>query len=174
MALLVLAFPKIDEKDFKWIQTHREIFDLLYFHVVDPHFTIVFPTSGVTEKDFTSEIIELAGDFPRFNFTVRSATVNKDSFVNTYHTFLVPDEGNSNIIKLHDKLYSRLLKPHHLIDIDFIPHMGIGNSKDVTICKVNADKINSMDISIKGIIDDLSIVRYENGRIEIISEVPLC
>ncbi len=43
MAFLVLAYPKIEQSDFDLIQDYRKENDGLFYSVVKPHFTIVFP-----------------------------------------------------------------------------------------------------------------------------------
>ena len=59
------------------------------------------------------------------------------------------------------------------MDIDFIPHIGIGNSKDKYKCKKMVDEWNENDFSIAGTISQLSIVKYENNIIEIIRQIKL-
>ena len=46
MSLLVLSYPEIEKKHYDWIQTLRKDNDELYYNVVEPHFTIVFPVSN--------------------------------------------------------------------------------------------------------------------------------
>lgn len=47
MAYLVVAYPKLSEADFEWVQAYREKNDPRYFSIVKPHFTIVFAVSDV-------------------------------------------------------------------------------------------------------------------------------
>ncbi|MCP2519846.1 hypothetical protein NLC82_01235 [Candidatus Aminicenantes bacterium AC-335-A11] len=56
MALLVLAFPEISKHDYEAIQNYRKENDELYYGVVEPHFTIVFPIFDIGENEFISEI----------------------------------------------------------------------------------------------------------------------
>ncbi len=43
MALLVVAYPELSKSDYDRIQAFRQMHDPLYYDVVEPHFTIVFP-----------------------------------------------------------------------------------------------------------------------------------
>ena len=43
MTLVVLAYPEIAESDYERIQNFRKHHDELYYRVVEPHFTLVFP-----------------------------------------------------------------------------------------------------------------------------------
>ena len=173
MAYLVLAFPELTKTDFDLIQEYRKRNDELYFNVVNPHFTIVFPTSDFSENEFVKEVTKQSTKFRTFDFTIRCATINKDAFSDYYHTFLVPDEGFSNIVKLHDKLYSNKLIGNLRLDIDYIPHIGIGNSNDKFICKKMVDNWNTSDFSISGKITQLTIVEYTNATVKKIQEIEL-
>ncbi|MGB9772354.1 MAG: 2'-5' RNA ligase family protein [Candidatus Kapaibacteriota bacterium] len=173
MAYLVLAYPKLTSDDFTKIQNYRKKNDELFFKIVDPHFTIVFPVFDISEDKFIEEVKQKSTNIAKFDFVIRCATINKDAFNDYFHTFLVPDEGYSKIVKLHDKLYSDKLKDYLRLDIDFIPHIGIGNSKDKNSCKKMVDEWNKKDFSISGKITHLTIVNYENDRVTKIEEIEL-
>lgn len=173
MAYAVISYPELSDTDYKKIQEYRKENDEWLYTVVDPHITFVFPVFDMPEKDFIAEIEALSTDVAKIDFVFRCAIINKDSFSDYYHALLAPDEGFSSIVRLHDKLYSRNLKPYHRMDIDFIPHLGIGTSKDEDKCKRMVDEWNENDFSIVGRVSQLSIVRYEENRIESICEIRL-
>lgn len=162
MAFGVCAYPHIKETDYDLIQNFRRKNDELYYHVAEPHFSFVFPVEGVDKDRFVSEIVKKSEEVKKIDFEIKCATVNKDAVLDYYHLLLVPDKGYSSVVKLHDKLYSGILAPHLRLDIDFIPHMGIANSKNKFKVKSWADKWNSADFCIKGTIDTLTIVDYTN------------
>jgi hypothetical protein len=164
MAYLVIAYPELAKNDFDRIQHYREENDKLFFNVVAPHFTIVFPIFGMAENEFINEVRLQVTNIEKFSFKIRCSTINKDSFSHYYHAFLVPDEGFSNIVKLHDKIYSDKLKGNLRLDIDFIPHIGIGNSLDKGFCKSMVDEWNRNDFLIAGSVNKLTIVNYENDK----------
>lgn len=173
MAFLVLAYPKIKQSDFDLIQEYRKKNDELYYSAVEPHFTIVFPIFDQKESDFLSEIERLSKKFSAFDFVLRCATINKDAFNEYYHTFLVPDEGFSKFIKIHDGLYSEKLKENHRLDLDFIPHIGIGNSLNKLECKKMVDEWNKNDFAIKGTVTTLTVVEFENNTVRKIMDLKL-
>lgn len=174
MAFLVLGYPEITENDFEWIQEIRKTNDELYYNVVKPHFTIVFPTIKFTKESFIQEIynkIKIKSE--AINFELKCAVINRDDFINTWHVFLVPDKGFSDIVKIHDILYSDLLRDELRLEIDFIPHIGIANSKDVNKCKILTDDLNSGNFNIAGKLEELSIVNYENGKVDLLEKIKL-
>jgi len=109
MSLLAISYPELEESDFNWIQLYRKENDDLYYKVVDPHFTLIFPTTNIDEDQFIEEIENKSKNVHQIEFEIRCATINKDAFSDYYYEFLVPDKGYSDIVKLHDKLYSGIL-----------------------------------------------------------------
>jgi len=172
MGLVVLAFPELSKKDFEFIQKFREVNDR-YFPIVNPHLTLVFPAYEIKESEFADHIVKTAANFKKIEFSLNCAITVKDSFSEFWDIFLVPEKGNSSIIKLHDALYRGPLLTHLRIDIPFIPHMGIGNDIDPFHCINLARELNDNDIAIPGIISSLSIGHYHGSKVEIIKELPL-
>lgn len=173
MSLLAIAYPKIASADFEKIQLCRQQHDSLYYNLVKTHFTLVFPVANIPEDVFLEEIGKLCSGVDKISFVLRCATLNKDSFSDYYHTFLVPDEGYSSIVKLHDKLYDGILQNQLRMDIDYVPHIGIGNSKDPLHCKKLASTWNAQPFSIAGIIDEITVVKYENNSVDPVKNFPL-
>lgn len=173
MAYLVLAYPKLTIENFDRIQNYRKHNDELYFEVVNPHFTIVFPVFDISKEEFIEEIKVTSANFEKFDFVIRCSTINKDAFSKYFHAFLVPDEGYSKIIKLHDKLYSGKLKENLRLDLDFVPHIGLGNSINNSDCKKMVDEWNEKDFSISGRITHLTIVNYENNIVTDLEHIEL-
>src|SRR3990172_3333409 len=171
--LVVLAYPALTPEDHAWIQSFRAQHDELYFKLVDPHFTFVFPESSVGEAELIAHIREKTRGVPRIAFTVRCAVVVDDATNPYWHVFLVPDEGFSDIVKLHDRLYEGILAPELRLDIPFIPHIGISTSRDSLLCKALADEVNAAGLSIAGSIERLDIVALEPDRVRTIESIEL-
>jgi len=172
MPLLVLAYPKISNDDLQWIQSVRDDHDELYAKVVAPHFTLVFPVT--TESGaLVKHVEQVVARCPSFSFTLRCAVLEKDAFNEYTHVFLVPDEGYSKLIKLHDRLYTSILASELRLDISFIPHIGIGNAISPQTCKQLADKLNSKEFAIKGTIDTLDVVLYEDNKVSTLKQIEL-
>lgn len=173
MAYIIIAYPKLSEIDFEWIQSYREKNDLRYFSVIKPHFTIVFAINDLSEEEFIQEVKKQAEGIKKINFEIKVATINQDDSGNYYHEFLVPDQGYSEIVKLHDKLYSGAFSGYLRFDIDYIPHIGIGNSDDVLTSKRRIDELNSTGVNISGTIDSIDIIEYKDGVVRTIEAIKL-
>ena len=171
MSLLVAAFPEIAEEDFNRIQSYRKENDSL-FHVVKPHFTIVFPANNITAEAFIDEIRKLAEGQTVIDFEITNTLVHKDDFRDHYHEFLVLGKGNEEIIQLHDRLYAGLLLPYLRADIKYIPHISIGNSTDRDICEQRISSFNTTPI--RGRISELTIADYSNNVVLELMKIRLC
>lgn len=172
MNLHVIAYPQLAASDYEMIQSCRRNHNSL-FEVIAPHFTIVFSVPDMPAADFIAEIKKQADHIPAIQFCIRCAVINKDSFSNNYDAFLVPDEGFSQIVKLHDKLYSNKLSRYHLLDISYLPHISIANSPEVLAIKKIADQWNEKEFAINGAISSLDIINYENRVITTIEKIHL-
>lgn len=172
MTYFVVLYPEFKQSDFKWIQNYRGQYDR-QFSLVKPHFTLVFAIQDFDKEQLLSEVKQKVADVEAFDFELKVATVNQDDSGEYYHEFLVPDTGYSNIVKLHDKLYSDLLAPRLRLDVDFIPHISIGDSKDAQISKRRVDDLNSQNISIHGHINSVDIIEYVDGAINTVEKIQL-
>lgn len=171
--LLVLGYPTLAEDDLAWIQSLRAAHDERYFRLVDPHFTFVFPVAGMDERPFKAHVSERVGGFRRIDFALRSALTVQDHTGEFWHLFLVPDEGFSEIVKLHDRLYTGPLAEHLRLDIPFIPHIGIGNAVDPLACKRLADELNAEGFELRGTIESLDVATYDGSNVTTLERVEL-
>jgi len=161
MNLHVVACPELNAGDYERIQEYRRRFNSLYT-IIEPHFTLVFSVPDMELAVFCDEIAKQAQGIEVINFCLRCATINKDAISCNYDAFLVPDEGNSRILRLHDRLYSSTLERHHRLDIPYVPHISIANSPDAVAIKRIVDEWNSQPFEIQGRISTLDIINYEN------------
>jgi hypothetical protein len=115
-------------------------------------------------QDFTAEVRKQLSSTGAIRFFLRCAVINKDAFSDNYDAFLVPDEGFSDIVKLHDRLYAGLLAPHHRLDISYIPHVSIANATDPHFIKKIVDEWNDAVFAIAGSIASLDIINYDRER----------
>lgn len=172
MNLHVVAYPSISQADYARIQSVRKQHNSLY-NIIEPHFTIVFSVQDIEADEFIEEIKERSKGIMTIPFCFRCAVINKDSFSNNYDAFLVPDEGHSAVVKLHDKLYAGKLARHHRLDVSYIPHLSIGYSPDVHHIKKIVDTWNELEAPITGVISKLDIINYENRIITTIKQIML-
>jgi 2'-5' RNA ligase len=172
-SLLVVNYPTISKEDFEWIQNLRREHDRLNFRAIDPHFTLVFPVDDIDPEQLVSHISQSIRDVESFEFVIRCAVLANDAFEAYTHIFLVPDEGHSKIIKLHDRLYTGVIESELRLDIPFIPHIGIGNSPNAHSCKQLVDRLNADRWEISGRVDRLDLIWSDRDLVRTISSFDL-
>ena len=170
--LIAMAYPEFSGEDNNLIENYRKDHDS-FFKIVKAHFTLVFAIEDITAEDFIIEIKMQLGSSKSFSFCLRSAVISKDGFEDIYHVFLVPEEGFSRFVKLHDKLYGGKLIQYRRFDLDYIPHIGIATSPDKMVSKKMVDEWNSKEFAIKGNISTIDIVEYENEIVTTIERIKL-
>lgn len=162
MGFLVIAYPALDESDFEKIQEFRKHKDALYFTVIEPHFTFVFAENNIPKDNFIAEAQKRLTGIEKIDFTIRGATLHKDELSDYFNVFLVLGEGYSDMIKLHDALHKDLFRMNHRQDIEYTPHITIGNSTNKQTCQTMVDEWNKQEIEIKGSISHVTIIEYKN------------
>jgi 2'-5' RNA ligase len=172
MGLLVISYPEIARKDWEWIQSFRQKHDSNY-ELVSPHISLVFEVSDIEPDEFISHAQLICGNCPAIDFRLRSSKVVQGIDDKNWYLFLVPDEGYSKIIELHDKLYTGDLARHLRRDIPFIPHMTVGIFQKLDDCQKAEDELNDTQFDIPGRIISVDVVMYEKDNLETIEQIAL-
>jgi 2'-5' RNA ligase len=173
MSLLVIAYPTMDARHLAWIQAVRQDYPELKWSVVAPHFTLVFPLQGVEPAALRSHIAQVVATWPAVRFVIRCSILIKDVSSPYTHLLLVPDEGFSALVKLHDRLYTGLLREHLRLEIPFVPHLTIGYAADIALCKRVVDQINAQELEIPGMLHRLTLIRLEGTTVETLGQFEL-
>lgn len=173
MSLLALAFPELKQVDYNSIQTFRKQYDELFVGHFKPNFPVAFPVNSLSVDEFKQEITARISNVNRFEFTIRIAVVKKFAGDDIYHIYLIPDKGYSNIIKIYNRIYNGILSSEYNLDSDFIPRIEIGNSTDGMKCKELADKLNKEYLCIRGKVNSIDLLQFEDNIVTPIERIKL-
>lgn len=165
MKYYLVAYPSLTRQDRAWIASYRDRHDLLFRNIIQPHFTIVFGGVLLPEETIAAEAGRLLKGVRAIPFELVLATVNKDSFASVFHEFLVPERGYAAIALLHDRLYSGVFREFLRLDIDYIPHIGVGNDPSGDVVKSRVDTLNKSGISIRGTIETVDLIGLVEDRV---------
>lgn len=164
--LFTLAYPALSAQDKAMIDAFRAEHDQRYRHVVAAHFTLVFGLAGISERDYLNHVESIAAMAAPVPFHCRYAMLGADESDDTAYVFLVPDEGNSAIALLHDRLYTGILAPLLRLDLEYVPHITIGTCPARQDAKALCDALNGQGISIAGRVEALTVAAMTGGIIE--------
>jgi len=161
MALCAVNYPTLRRDDYEWIQSIRREHDRLFFDVVAPHISLVFPTDKIDEAKLTEHVAQIASHTNPFDIVIRCAILGDPGFMDHAHAFLIPDEGFSSVVRLHDALYTGPLRSELRLDLPFIPHVGVASTPGIDDCKALVDRINATGPEIRGRVETIDIVGYD-------------
>ncbi len=93
-----------------------------------------------------------------------------DDMDDTAHVFFVPDEGNSSISLLHDRLYTGPLAEHLRLEFAYIPHITVASTKDRKMARSLCNSLNSAGVDIQGSLRSLTVVALSDEKLQFIAE----
>lgn len=157
MGLLAICYPKLQARDEGWIESIRKKYDP-HYKLVDAHFSLVFEIPNIGPDEFAAQMRPICQATPGIEFNLRCAMVMPGIAEDNWYLFLVPDLGYSDIVRLHDCLYSGVLSPHLRLDIPYVPHITVGIFNDAHSCKKAADELNHEIFDIAGLIETVDII----------------
>ncbi len=167
--LYTVAYLDVSTSDSALIDAFRNEHDP-HATVVDPHFTIVFGCKAVAEAAYNAHIASVAESTKQIRFHCRYAMLGADDIDETAYVFLVPDEGNSSISLLHDRLYTGPLAEHLRLEFPFIPHITVASTKDWKRAKSLCDLLNREEVDIAGTLRSLTVGVLKDGKLQSIAE----
>ncbi|MGP0170590.1 2'-5' RNA ligase family protein [Pseudomonas sp. NCHU5208] len=162
--LYTLAYPRLADHDARWIDDYRRQHDPRWA-MVGAHFTLVFGCAGVSEAVFSSQVAAVAGLARPIHFVCRYAMLGHDHLTDKAYLYLVPDEGHSGLLRLHDQLYGGALAGHLRLDVPFIPHITLGVCDERSFAKRLCDALNVQGLEVRGTVDSLVVASLEEGSV---------
>lgn len=167
--LYTVAYLDVRSADRAFLDAFREKHDP-QAAVVAPHFTLVFGCRAVAEAAYNAHIASVAQASAPIKFHCRYAMLGADGADDTAHVFLVPDEGNSDIARLHDRLYTGPLAEHLRLEIPFVPHITVASTKDRRMAKSLCDALNGAGVDVGGTLRSLTVGALKDGKLQAIAE----
>ncbi len=115
------ALVHYPEVNMEIIESFRKKHDPTY-KLIRAHLTIVFPVDQlVSRKSFSDHVRAVLKHWRSFDIEFNGFTKSWDHWL-----FLTLKKGNEKVIRLHDELYSGVFAPYLRTDIQYIPHIGLG------------------------------------------------
>lgn len=122
--LVIVSRLDIGPADRKWVEGIRRDHDP-HHAIIDAHFTHVFPFAYSPTTEVISHAETIAASTDVISFQLSRAAAVRDAVAPRALVFLLPTEGESEIRRLHDRLYSGVLAPMLRADIPFVPHVTV-------------------------------------------------
>jgi len=171
--LYTLCHPTLSDADNSFIADFRRQHDAPFLSVVPHHFTLVFGLKNLVREQYIEHIREhISGQGP-ISFSCRYAMLGNDDSNRDFYVFLVPDEGYSDLCRLHDRLYRGYLAPFNRVEIPYIPHIGLATMTEPRAVKRLCDELNQSGLEINGRVDAVTVCEFQGSKIATLEEIPL-
>ncbi len=164
--LSLVYYPKIDDNVFQSIRNKYEP----YANMIPEHIPLVFPVPETIGKDkLIHHVNRILARWKPFKIRIKGLYKTFDHWL-----LVVLDEGNDQVIRLHDDLYTNILTHYLRKDLPYIPHVGLGLfsreaydfSKPSRLLSLDEKKYRSArteiemaDLNFRRTIDRLTLVR---------------
>jgi 2'-5' RNA ligase len=162
MIYALVHYPNID---IRRINQFRRKYDP-QVELIEPHITVVFPVSeSIGEDNLVHHFESVLGNWQGFPIHILECQISSDDYV-----FLLIKEGNADIIRLHDELYTGVLAGYLRKDIPFVPHLTLGvlNQSSMDRDRV-LEEAEQLGLDYHCVLDKLHLVKVNNDRSKIVS-----
>ena len=161
MIYALVHYPDIDTMR---INQFRRKYDP-QVELIEPHITVMFPVSeSIGEDNLVHHFENVLGHWQGFPIHLQGCQISSDDYV-----FLLIQEGNANIIRLHDELYTGILAEYWRKEIPFVPHLTLGVLNQAS---TNRDRVleeaEQLGIDYHCVVDKLHLVKVNNDRSNIV------
>lgn len=165
MTLVVLGRPRLKAADAAWITALRDRHGTgLADHGIGPHVTLVFPTDTTDATTATGHLAVVAGETPPLALAFRCALPVLDPDSGATYVYLVPDEGFSALVRLHDRLYSGPFAEALRLDLPYIPHVTLARITEAKLARALADDLNSQEPEIHARLETVELFRLDGKQ----------
>lgn len=161
MMYALVHYPDIDTHS---INQFRMKYDP-QVELIAPHITLMFPVSeSVGESRLIHHLAGVLGSWQSFPIHLQGLHIAPDD-----HLFLLLQEGNANVIRLHDEIYTGALAEYWRNDIPFIPHLTLGvlNKKSTDRDQALAEA-EELAMKYRCVMDKLHLVKVNEDRSKIL------
>ncbi len=161
MIYALVHYPNIDTKR---IDELRVKYDP-QIRLIEPHLTLMFPVpKPIGEGNLVRHLESVLRGWQPFLVHLRGLQVSLDD-----HLFLLIQEGNTDILRLHDEIYTGLLTDYHRKDIPFVPHLTLGVlNRDPNEDTRVLEEAKQLNLDYYCMLDRLHLVKINDDRSEIL------
>ena len=161
MIYALVHYPKLDTS---LIDQLRQKYDP-QFGLIDPHITVMFPVrDSIDGNGLVTHLERVLSDCKAFPIRIQGLQRSWDDCL-----FLLVREGSSEIVRLHNRIYTGVLAGYKNTDIKFVPHLTLGafgKDADRYAQALSAAKALALDYSC--VMDKLDLVKINDERTRIV------
>ena len=171
---IIFSIPTLNEKNLKWVECLRGRYSPGQVKTLLPHFTMLSTERQIQCNELENLLNEISMHHQKINFTIhRALAMPPLNGHDSWYAFLVPDQGFSDLSKLHASICCKRFNLSDEQLFPFIPHITVGLFSEKTACLNAIDEINAGYISLSGNVDEISAAQVSDDGVEIIKTIEL-
>jgi 2'-5' RNA ligase len=139
--------------------------------LVPAHLTLVFPfATAQSALQVSTHVQRVVSRFPPVAVTFRPVRLVANEFI-----FLIATRGAPAVVELHDRLYTRSLRPKLRRDLTYEPHITLARNADLATLEATfAQAQDEFGGELDAVMREVSVLRVgEDGRIERLRDIAL-
>ncbi len=172
MYYALVQYPDIPKEQ---VDSFRQKYDP-YFPGIGSHITLMFPVpvEEVPENAMTEHLSSVLSHWKSFDIHLAGFEKAVDHWL-----FLTVKEGNNEVVRLHDELYTGPLQKYLRPDLPFIPHIALGffgkegsgyNLENPTVVEFDEEKYKEaleeaekLGLNYRTKVDKVNLIKIENN-----------
>jgi 2'-5' RNA ligase len=138
---------------------------------VPAHLSLVFPFATVlTALQLETHVRRVVSGWPPIPVTFGALRMHANEFV-----FLMAGRGAASVTALHDRLYTKSLRPHLRPEFPYEPHITIARDPDAARVEAALEEArDTLAGEFTGVLREVSLLAVDpDGRIEVLRHLPL-
>ncbi len=153
----LVHYPDIE---LRAIQQFRQRHDP-QFDLIGPHITLLFPVPDcVGEEALVCHIDQVLRGWRPFEIGLREVQIAWDDYL-----YLLVQEGKETLVRLHDEIYTGILREYLRADLPYIPHVTLGKAEPPADL---LDKARRLGIDARCRLDAMHLVKVNDERTKIV------
>lgn len=158
MTYALVHYPAID---IHAIQRFRQRHDPQY-NLIAPHITVLFPVPDrLGEQALVGHIQQVLRGWQPFEIGLQGVQLSTDQYI-----YLLVQAGREPLLRLHDEIYTGVVREYLRVDLPYIPHVTLGLANQVQCI---LDEAMQLGIQARCRLDNLHLVKVNNERTKIVS-----
>jgi len=155
MSYALAHFPTVDTRQ---IDELRRKYDP-QVDLIAPHITLVFPVpDSLSKSHLVSHVVNVLRSCKQFSISLQGLEQSWDNCL-----FLLLQEGRTEVIRLHDDLYTGILAPFIRRDMRYVPHVTLGAfADDAKRCADAVRDSKRLRLRYQCVVDRLHLVKVND------------
>jgi len=130
-----------------------------YYKKFKSHITLAFPFENISQKELYNHIKKSLHSIRSFKMTLQGIRKSPEE----YYLYLLVKKGKKEILKIHKRLYLRLLTKYLRKDIPYIPHMTLGVFKKKKEIDRALKELKNKNLEIKAVINSIYLINLNKN-----------